>query len=192
MHSLLHQPPGHPEPSPDGGKPQSCTKAPLEAGSAGPQPSAVALSADGGEATTVANGVIHVSAIGPAGANLAPTTELRGNTQVSQDTVAFLDAGNRLVSGAGSRVAEWDLRQVGSIGSRRDVRVPMTCNACMENPVAVSPDGAGAALVSSRGTGIRLYPLAARTGSGTDATGSEVVPGTTICAAHAPDGCTST
>lgn len=132
---------------------------PLEADSAGPRSSAVALSADGSHAATVANGVILVSAVGRPGADRPPVTELRGNARVAQDTVAFLGTGDRLVSGAGSRIAEWDMSQVGLIGSRRAVRVPTTCDACVPNALTISPDGENAALTSSMGYGIRLYPL---------------------------------
>jgi len=148
---------------------------PLQAGTAGPRPSFVALSSDGSRSATVANGVIHVSAVGRAGADLPAMTQLRGNARVAQDTVAFLGRGDRLVSGAGSLVAEWDLRQTGRIGSARAIRAPTTCIACVESPVLVSPDGKTAAVAGTSGDGIWLYSLGGDR-RGSKAEGRRVVP----------------
>ncbi|PWI20200.1 hypothetical protein DI272_43115 [Streptomyces sp. Act143] len=153
---------------------QDVERPPLKAGTAGPRPSVVALSSDGSRSATVANGIIHVSAVGRTGADLAAVTQLRGNAQAAQDTVAFLGRGDRLVSGAGSLVAEWDLRKVGRIGSARRVHVPTTCVACVENPVTVSPEGTWAALAGTNGLGIWLYPLTGKDRSGAAAQGHRV------------------
>jgi hypothetical protein len=156
---------------------QDIDRARWEAGGAGPRPAALALSSDGSRAATVANGVIHVSAVGERGADLPPTTELGGNERAAQDTLAFVDSGDRLLSAAGSMVAEWDLDRVGLIGSEHDVPVPTTCNACVENPVAISPDGTWAAVPGSAGAGIWLYPLTGRDRSGPAVKGRRVAEG---------------
>ncbi|NUP17814.1 MAG: TIR domain-containing protein [Streptomyces sp.] len=157
---------------------QDVDRPPLQAGTVGPRPSVVALSSDGSHSATVANGIIHVSAVGRAGAGLPAVTQLRGNAQVAQDSVAFLGRGDRLVSGAGSLVTEWDLRKVGRIGSAREVRVPTTCVACVENPVAMSPDGRQAAVAGTNALGIWLYPLSGKDRSGSATKGRRVVPTT--------------
>ncbi|MCX4905727.1 TIR domain-containing protein [Streptomyces sp. NBC_00878] len=145
---------------------QELNKAPLEADSAGPRPTAVALSSNGSYAATAANGVIHVSQVGPTGADRPPMTELRGNAEVNQDALAFIDDGDRLVSATGSLVTEWDLKRLSRIGVRANAQVPVTCGACAESWLTISPDGRNAAITGGLANEVWLHPLTSPTTTG--------------------------
>ncbi|MET8584917.1 hypothetical protein ABZX39_29165 [Streptomyces collinus] len=129
----------------------------FEATSAGPRPSALAISRNGRSAATVNNGSIIVSAVTPAGAPRAVAAQISGAGTVSENDVAFVGDGGRLVSASGPRLAYWDLTQLSRIAERVKADVPLSCNACSEPWLVVAPDKRTVALSGSGGSWANLY-----------------------------------
>jgi len=115
----------------------------------GRSPEAVAVAPGGRLAAVADSGAITVSRTrsptGPAGG----TVTLTGNTAISQ--LRFLDGSRRLASASGNSVALWDFGQLARPSRWGPTVLPYACNACKGPAVAVSPDGAFAALAPQGG-----------------------------------------
>lgn len=137
-------------------RPQLVANAPIN------NPDDLALSPDGRHLAVTDTGVIYVARTGAPGDEQPPPVALEGSGSV--EIVRFLGDASRLLSVTGSNVALWNLRQVDRLA--RSVRVPLgsACSACAGALIAMSPDGASAALTSDGGATAALVDLRRRRG----------------------------
>jgi len=135
----------------------SVTEHQLEAASAGPSPTALAISPDGKRAATASNGTIHVSTIVASGRALGETLALEGNTSINPGVLAFAGDADHLISGTGSSIARWDLRQLSRIGHRTTASVMSPCGGCAPVAVAVDRTATAVAVAGKSGATLGLY-----------------------------------
>ena len=145
------------------GKPQNFSDAPdFHATSAGPEPDAIAISANGNEAATAANGSLYIAPIIRSGASVIPARQLSGNSAINRSALAFVGDSSHLVSGSGSLVAFWDLNQLSRIGAQVNTAVPASCSQCAAVWLSDSPDDKTAVISEGTATVQQVDQPAAR------------------------------
>ena len=143
--------------SPQNDKPNLTANAPIS------NPNDLALSPDGTRLAVTDTGVIYVANTARPGEERSAPVVLEGNGSV--DSIRFFGSASRLLTVSRNKVALWDLDQADRLARRMKVPVGIGCSACSGARIAVSPDGARAAVVSGLSDSAAVVDL--RTGRAT-------------------------
>jgi WD40 repeat protein len=131
----------------------------FHAASTGPEPDAIAISPNGHEIATAANGSLYVAPVTRSDASVTSARQLSGNSTINRGALAFVGGSSHLVSGSGSLVAFWNLDQLSRIAMQVNTTVPASCLECSAGWLSDSPDDKTAILSLGAATAQQVgYP----------------------------------